>query len=67
MGTSYNFDKVWSGAPDGRFGKLSLKFKGIHILYERNGIVTKNSFVKNEIPSFKVFKGIGKVKVLVGY
>ena len=20
-GTSYNFDKVWSGAPDGRFGK----------------------------------------------
>ena len=19
--TSYNFDKVWSGAPDGRFGK----------------------------------------------
>ena len=24
MGTSYNFDKVWSGAPDGRFGKLCL-------------------------------------------
>ena len=23
-GTSYNFDKVWSGAPDGRFGKLFL-------------------------------------------
>ena len=21
-GTSYNFDKVWSGAPNGRFGKL---------------------------------------------
>ena len=24
MGTSYNFDKVWSGAPDERFGKLFL-------------------------------------------
>ena len=23
-GTSYNFVKVWSGAPDGRFGKLFL-------------------------------------------
>ena len=23
-GTSYNFDKVWSGAPDGRFGKWFL-------------------------------------------
>ena len=24
MGTSFNFDKVWSVAPDDRFGKLSL-------------------------------------------
>ena len=43
-GTSYNFDKIWSGAPDSRFGKFFSLRNAFNFVQSPNSIIFAGKF-----------------------